>query len=381
MRHTPRSRPRGPGRTTLALLSACLLALVAGGCGASDEERVRESVGDLNRALDEKDGERACGLLSPYAEAQYTAILGLFGGERRCAKLVADLERDADDRVSKGELERAKVRIRGDLALVSGKGMDAIGLRRIDGEWQVDNILNPSLRARTHGDPRLSRGTDVQQIRATVRTVSRAFAEEDYGRVCGLLSPGAEAQMLMAAAFASLGQATAETAPSCAQAWRAVSAASDEAGVLGSRVPSDDEIAAAPITIRGNRATVKPAGTPPQELVRFDGRWLIGASADERPKPVDLKRCWRAAGAVIAAGARDLRFAEGTRVRSIAIGGARVSIKGDDWRIFYVLPDDGDDPGLSAILEDPGAVAAVAYVKEASKHAAIVRRARACGED
>src|SRR5688572_19359395 len=132
MRHTPRSRPRGPGRTTLALLSACLLALVAGGCGASDEEQVRERVGELSQALDDKDGKRACELLSPYAEAQYIAILGLFGGESRCEKLLADLDRDEEERASAKEIERAKVRIRGDVALVAGKGMESIGLRKID---------------------------------------------------------------------------------------------------------------------------------------------------------------------------------------------------------------------------------------------------------
>ena len=56
------------------------------------------------------------------------------------------------------------------------------------------------------------------------------------------------------------------------------------------------------------------------------------------------------------------------------------SVKGADWRIFYTLKKNGDDPGLDEVLEDPGSVGAVAYVRRARSQPDVVTKARGCGE-
>ena len=105
-------------------------------------------------------------------------------------------------------------------------------------------------------------------------------------------------------------------------------------------------------------------------MIRQDGHWLVGADpggfgVEEKPSPASLERCLKRSGARIASSGRDLRFAIHGTVKTIAIKSALVSVKGQFkgvvWRVFYTLPADGVDPGLS-VLTKPSKVRAVAYV-------------------
>jgi hypothetical protein len=271
-----------------ALLAATGLTLAVGGCGgaSSDEQQVRETVTELGRALDRKDSKRACKLLTPRAEAQYTTLLGLFSGPSTCEDVLKDIERDDDEQWSDREIDDATVTVRGSLATMKGgRGAEPVGLREVDGGWRVDNILNPSLREQERGDPRLARGTDRQQIRATMRAANDAIAHGDHERTCSLMSYGAEAQIFVAAAFASLSESDGEGASdlTCAKALGMIDARArkDVAGGLATELPSGREIAAARIVIGGPRASVRLPGRPADRMIRIDGRWLIDADISE----------------------------------------------------------------------------------------------------
>ena len=100
------------------------------------------------------------------------------------------------------------------------------------------------------------------------------------------------------------------------------------------------------MSIRGDRAGVKIGGFDAVTLIRQDGRWLVDGglssySAQAHTPASELERCWRRSGAAIASGAGDLRFARQSTVREASVEFDHVSVKGDDWRIFYALPTDG----------------------------------------
>ena len=249
----------------VALVAVCLLALGAGGCGASDEEQIRDAVADLSRAVDKKDAGRACEVLSFRAEAQFAGFASVFSGATTCEEVMKAGEPDDEQRLTPKAIEQAKVTIRDDLALLRArKDEGAVGLRNIDGEWRVDNILNPSLREEVRGDPRLARGTHEQQIRATMLATADAFAREDHARACRLMSYTVEAQLYIAAAFASLAVADSDASTfSCPQALRRLTSLADRdkrAGSLAADLPSRAQLLRARISIRGTRATVRAAG-------------------------------------------------------------------------------------------------------------------------
>ena len=381
-------------RTCCTALAALTLALVASACGASDEDQIRANVSEWFKLDRKQDAKRACELMTPRAEAQLTGLAGSFSGDAGgdCEKVLGSTEQD-DDQPSPGDVRRGRLAIRDERAVLSLPGDDPqpMGLRKVDGEWRIDNMINPSLDERPRRfDERLAKGSDEQQLRATSKAVSAAFADEDYERVCELFSYGAEAQLLIGRLFASIGETESDDTPdlSCAASFRAIAKlaeAGDEDFGFAGGLPSAAEIAAARVTVDGDRATVKVAGEDPEEFVREEGHWLVaadsaGITTEEAPSPPSLERCWRQAGARIAASARDLRFAVGGHARHIAVSPGRVSVKGPDWRVFYTLPADGEDPGLAKVLAKPSTVRAVAYVEDAPAHARVVAKARDCGD-
>ena len=185
------------------LLVLTIAALALGGCGKSDEEQIRSVASEFDHAVDRKDPGRACELLGPNAEAQLVAMASGFSRARGCAEFFKRSEPD-DEGPSLTSPDDAKVRVRGDLATLTGRRDDeAIGLRKIDGDWRIDDLFLPSLQ-QPRADARLTRGTDEQQIRATATAANEALARNDYKRLCTLISPGAEAQFVMGAAFATL---------------------------------------------------------------------------------------------------------------------------------------------------------------------------------
>ena len=55
-----------------------------------------------------------------------------------------------------------------------------------------------------------------------------------------------------------------------------------------------------------------------------------------------------------------------------------VKVRGDDWRIFYVLYEGQLDPGPAAIVANPAKAVFVAYITNASEHRKQVAAATRC---
>ena len=361
-----------------------MAALAIAGCGASDEEQIRAVAKEFLRLDVQENAERVCELMTPRAEAQSTAIVG--GGE--CVRALRKTESSDDPPPSPAAVDKASLKLRDDRAVLvlEGRGM---GLRKVDGDWRLDNMFNPSLDERPRRlDPRLATGSDEQQVRATLKALSAAYAKRDYQRACDLYGWGAEVMLFMGLAFASImDTAASDKAPddlSCVWVHREVSRiAGDDDLFAGNAIPAT-RIDAAKVSIRGDRATVPIAGEDTQRLIRQEGHWLMDVEAPlfeeaESPSPRSVEQCLRRSGAAIASGARDLRWATRRTAKAIAVRSGLVSVKGEGWRVFYTLPRGGDDPGLGAILANPGIVGTVAYVEDAAAQPGVVNRARSCG--
>jgi len=367
------------------ILAVAVAALALGGCGKSDDEQIRSAVRDLRAALEKKDAERACGLLGPNAEAQYVAILSSVSRARGCAELVRQSDTDDEDVASaRRQVANAKITVRGDMAMLAGSGDEGpIGLRKIDGDWQVDDLLTPSLNEPPRGEKALTR-SDAQQIRATALAASDALRRKDFERLCSLMSPGAEAQFIIGGAFAAMFSGADDEGPStfsCSTMLRELTKLADDDGDRGflDLLPSRDEVGQARIVIRDANATIDVPGRSSTAMIRLDGRWLFDADIEKPSTAADLKRCWQAAGAKIATRADDLRFADENEAESLAATTDRMSVKGANWRIFYTMDKGGEDPGLFEVLRNPRTADVVAYVKDAADHPNVVASARDCG--
>ena len=360
-------------RTSVACTVFALGALALGACGSSDEDDIRALTTDVQRLQQDKRPDAACALMTRRAQAQAAAFAGTFGEGGGCADLVSDPEEAAELPTAR-DVEKAKVAIRGDRAVLTFRKRDlgVLGYRKVDGEWRVDNLMNPRLDELPRRlDPALAKGTDDSQVRATYQASARAFARSDRRRACDLLSYEAEAQLLVAAAFSLFAAPESEQDPaqlSCARAVQRIEQLAGDERPFGNHVPRAAELAAARVSVRGDRATIRVRGEAPQAFVRSDGRWLIAADREPvevspPPSAAALAACWRRAGApgprprAICASPRAMRC------RGSNIQPGRASIKGRDWRIFYALKAGDVDPGLAAVLDDPGIVPAVAYVR------------------
>jgi hypothetical protein len=358
---------------TLPLLAAALAAaaLSVAGCGGPDQADIRAVVKEFERLGD--DATRKCELLTPRAKAQAAALTG----ESACAKALRGFKR-SEDPPSPAAIDKAPLQVDGDRAVLTLDGLPT-GLRNVGGEWQIDNLVNGTLEDRRTIPRPLARGSDEQQVRATLKAWLAAYAKQDFERACDLFGTGAEAQFVVAWTLGSSGNDR-----SCVGVHRQI-ARSGDGEVSVDDAPEAAAVDAAKVSIRGARATVKVAGHRPRHFVREDGHWLVGpdpeafGESEPTPSAAELERCWRRAGARIASTRADLRFASFDTVTSVSDKPGLVSVKGDDWRIFYTVPEDGEDPGIDAILADPSRASAVAYVKDASDHPRVVARARSCG--
>ena len=372
------------------LPAATLLAAAAvsvGGCGASDEEQIRAVTKEFMR-LDAKDADRACDLITARAQAQLTAFVG--NGE--CEKVLQKVDQ-SDEQPKPQEIDRAALKIRDDQAVLR-IDEQPLGLRKVDGEWRVDNLFNPRLvEEPRHFPAALSRGSDEQQVRASMKALGAAYRKRDYERACDLLSYGAEAQLLVGLAFASFADTEAsDEAPadaSCEWVHRKFERILGGKARFADEAPPAAQIDAAKVVVRGDHATVRLGADDAQRMIRQDGHWLVdgeeeGITFDEdAPSAASLKRCWQRSGARIASSGRDLGFAIDGTAKAVAIKPGLVSVKGESsegaaWRVFYTLPADGADPGLE-VLRKPRTVHAVAYVRDAAAHPRVVAKARACG--
>ena len=281
-------------RLAAAVLSAT--ALGGGGCGGGSGDdagsrggsergaamQVRAVLSEFQEAREHGRWRRACALLTPHAAAQLVAFVGR--GTDDCEDGLRRGEPD-DEALTPAQIARGSVRVRGDLALfVGAKDGAPSGFRRVDGAWRLDNVLNPSLvpdRAR-RSDPTLSEGSDEQQVRATAKAVTHAVVERDYETMCDLYGYGAEAQLFVAMLFTGLADDDAAADRqraagfSCADAVRRLDRGAGGDDGLAADALTDAQIDGARVTIRGDRATLRVAGSEPEHMVRQEGRWLVG---------------------------------------------------------------------------------------------------------
>ena len=117
-----------------------------------------------------------------------------------------------------------------------------------------------------------------------------------------------------------------------------------------------------------------------QKLYQFRSSLYCGVALKGAPSPSqELVPCLLLAGAQLAGDAGDLAFAAGDEAVSGPLGESVVKVRGDDWRIFYVLFEGQLDPGLPAILADPAKAVFVAYVTDAPAKRREVAAATRCG--
>lgn len=106
----------------------------------------------------------------------------------------------------------------------------------------------------------------------------------------------------------------------------------------------------------------------------YCGVALHGAPA---PSP-EYTSCLLLAGAQLAHGASDLAFAKAFAVAPQPAPTGRIKVRGDDWRIFYVLFKGQLDPGLPVVVANPSKVEIVAYITAAAAHRKQVVAATRC---
>jgi len=111
---------------TCAALALTLLAF--GGCGGSpsDQDQVRDAIGDYAKAVGGDDPERVCELLVTR------------GGKRppeRCRDRVGDGRLEAGQ--SLGEVRVRSVRVRGTAAVATLESGERVDLRRVDDDWRI----------------------------------------------------------------------------------------------------------------------------------------------------------------------------------------------------------------------------------------------------
>ena len=118
------------------LAAACLGAVTA--CGASDEQRVTDTVKRFYRAAAAGNGKQACGQLTPAARGAAGAPqcevaieqLGQLGGPEAKRRIAA-----VDVRQTRVEGDKATTR-----AQVPGQTPVVLTLRKVHGEWKLESL-------------------------------------------------------------------------------------------------------------------------------------------------------------------------------------------------------------------------------------------------
>ena len=119
-----------------------------------------------------------------------------------------------------------------------------------------------------------------------------------------------------------------------------------------------------------------------QKLYQFRSSLYCGVALKGAPAPSrEYVPCLLLAGAELARRPQDLAFARGVGADAgSAVGGGTgvVKVRGDDWRIFYVLYEGQIDPGPAAIVANPAKAVFVAYITRASERRKQVAAATRC---
>jgi hypothetical protein len=201
--------------------------------------------------------------------------------------------------------------------------------------------------------------SDEDQVRAVAKEFRRALQADDGARACRLLT--AEAKRPLGGP--------------CATAVTSIDAG--------------DEASDGALTMRPDRASLATQSGGNIRVIAFvktgDG-WRIEdvprstAIVPQSGRASFYRRCWRTAGAKIATRASELAFAAADPPTT-SVRADTVSAKGGDWRIFYTFAGSRRDPGFAEVVADPSVAGAVAYVQNATRNEAVVRRARSCAVD
>lgn len=118
------------------LAAALCAALLAGGCGESDEDQVRGVMEDWFAALADRDDEKVCSLMSDKTKQ----ALSPFDDCEEWARSFASAGHDEGYDFDSVEIDR--VDVEGDEATVGIKDdTSTFDLRKIDGEWLIDDNL------------------------------------------------------------------------------------------------------------------------------------------------------------------------------------------------------------------------------------------------
>ena len=121
------------------------------------------------------------------------------------------------------------------------------------------------------------------------------------------------------------------------------------------------------------------------KLLTFRSGLYCGVALRGAPVPSsEYVPCLLLAGAKLAQAPADLAFARGFAAPPPTAAGqasGRIKIRGDDWRIFYVLREGQLDPGLAAVVANPASVVFAAYITQASAHRGQVAAATRCARD
>jgi hypothetical protein len=125
---------------------AVALSFAACGEAASDEQQIETTIKEYMRAFANGDGDEACDHLTDARREQMERGLEAVAGEASCdalSKVVDQLEEADQDELDKlHEIEVEGIKVTGDTATAwptyRGKRADQTTLRRVDGEWKLD---------------------------------------------------------------------------------------------------------------------------------------------------------------------------------------------------------------------------------------------------
>ena len=121
------------GRFPATVLAAA--SLFVAGCGASDEDKVRDAFTEATAAADDKDAEKFCGLVSKKALDQAEQSAG-----KTCEESLdkASLDALAKATPDPDDIEFGKVTVKDDTATVRVKGEELeTKLVKEDGDWKL----------------------------------------------------------------------------------------------------------------------------------------------------------------------------------------------------------------------------------------------------
>ena len=198
--------------------------------------------------------------------------------------------------------------------------------------------------------------SDEDEVRAVAQEFRRALQADDGARACRLLTASAKRQLQ----------------GGCPQR------------VL--MVDPGDPAADGALTLREDRASLATQSGGRTRAIAFietDDGWRLenlplSTAVRDPERAAFYERCWRRAGARIATRPSDLSFAAADAAPQTTVREDTVSVKGEDWRIFYTFAGTGSDPGVAEVIADPSVAGAVAYVEQAGTRSDVVARARDC---